>query len=332
MQPTGTECAPNRPSPGPQKDWNVSDRAEPSRSWNLALPVIVAAVLAYTSWPALRAMVEAWSRDPRYTHGWLVPPFAAFLLWHRRPMLEGPGPGRPSWWGVPLIAAGEALRLVGTRYYVTWFEGLALLPGLAGLALLAGGPRALRWSAPAIAFLVFMIPLPYRLEHALGGPLQGLATSASTYLLQTLGVAAVAEGYIIHLDKGQVGVVEACNGLGMLVTFFAYAAGAAILIRRDWWQKLAILLSAAPIALAANVVRIVATGFLHDVAGGEVADAVYHDLAGWLMMPLALAVFWAELWLLPRLLVEVEVPSGAPVGLDLSSNQSRPRAVPRPSR
>ena len=59
MQPTGTECAPNRPSPGPQTDWTVSDRAEPSRSWNLALPVIVAAVLAYTSWPALRAMVEA---------------------------------------------------------------------------------------------------------------------------------------------------------------------------------------------------------------------------------------------------------------------------------
>lgn len=314
----------------------MPDRVESSQRWNLVLPALIATVLAYTSWPALRVMIETWSHDPRYTHGWLVPPFAAFLLWHRRSMLHSSGPGRTNWWGVPLIAVGAALRLVGTRYYLTWFEGLALLPELAGLALLAGGWQALRWSAPAIGFLLFMIPLPYRVEHALGEPLQALATRASTYLLQTLGIAAVAEGYVIHLDKGKVGVVEACNGLGMLVTFFAYATGAAILIQRDLWQKVAIMLSAAPIALVANVVRIVTTGFLHEVAGGKVADAVYHDLAGWLMMPLALAIFWAELWLLPRLLVDVEPAGVFPVGVDLSAHRprpgSRPRTIPPASR
>ncbi len=310
----------------------MPERVAPSGRWNLALPALIAVVLAYVSWPALSAMVETWSRDPRYTHGWLVPPFAAFLLWHRRSMLDGAEPNSTSWWGVPLIVVGEAIRLAGARYYVTWFEGLALLPGLAGLALLVGGRRMLRWAAPAIGFLLFMVPLPYRVEHALGGPLQGLATRSSTYLLQTLGIAAVAEGYVIHLDNGKVGVVEACNGLGMLFTFFAYAAGVAILIRRDWWQKLAIMLSAAPIALVANVTRIVVTGFLHEVAGGEVADAVYHDLAGWLMMPLALAIFWAELWLLPRLVVKVEPQDALEVKLDLSANRSRPRIIPPTAR
>lgn len=272
---------------------------------------LVAAALAWSWWPSLREMAVRWSGDPRYSHGFLVPIFAGYLLWTRRGVLADAQAGpRATGLGLGLIAAGSAVAMAGARYYLGWFEGVGPLASLVGLAVLAAGPRGLRWAAPAVGFLAFMVPLPFRVETALGLPLQRAATVASTYILQTLGLPAVAEGSIIQIDEVRIGVVEACNGLGMLMMFFAFAAAFALSARRSAWDRAAILLGAAPIAFLANVARISATGLLHRLAGGRAADAFYHDLAGWLMMPLALAAFALELAALSRLFVEA--PPRAP--------------------
>jgi exosortase len=139
---------------------------------------------------------------------------------------------------------------------------------------------------------------------ALGYPLQRVATLASNYALQTLGLPAAAEGNVIHIDKVTIGVVEACNGLGMLFTFIAFAVGTALIVRRHTLDKVLIILSAVPIALAANVTRITVTGLLHVTAGSELAEHVYHDLAGWLMMPLAVGSLWLELLIISHLFLE----------------------------
>jgi exosortase len=210
----------------------------------------------------------------------------------------------PSWWGLIFIAAGLGLHLAGAHFYLDWANSIAILPVLAGLTLCLGGWRLLQWHWPAIAFLVFMLPLPYRLETSMAYPLQRLATLASTYVLQTLGFAAVAEGNTIIMAETQIGVVEACNGLGMMVTFFAMTTAVAILLRQSVLDKAIIVASAVPIALAANVARIALTGMLAEFAGPRAADMFFHDLAGWLMMPLALGMLWAEIAVLSRLFVE----------------------------
>jgi exosortase len=288
-----------------------------------ALPVIFLALI-WTSLPQLREMFERWSHDPRYSHGFLVPAFAAYLLWVRRGMLN-PAPSGGCWWGILVIAMGESLRLTGARFYVGWFESLALLPSLAGICLLFGGVSALRWAAPSLGFLAFMIPLPYRIEMALGYPLQRAATVASNYLLQTMGLPAVAEGNIIMIDDAKIGVVEACNGLGMLYMFLAIACGLALISKRVLLEKIFIVFSALPIAFAANVARISLTGLLHATVGHRVADVVYHDLAGWLMMPLAMAALWVELIVLSRLFIEYDALESAPIRLNPLLVSSAPR-------
>jgi exosortase len=157
-------------------------------------------------------------------------------------------------------------------------------------------------------FLFFMLPLPYRLEVALAQPLQRLATEVSTYTLQTVGFPALSEGNIILLNDTEIGVVEACSGLSMLVGFFALSTGAALLIRRSLGEKIIITLSAVPIAIITNIIRITVTGIMHETLGSRLANLVFHDLAGWLMMPLALGFLWIELQVLSHLLVET-VPS-----------------------
>src|SRR5262249_38051277 len=114
------------------------------------------------------------------------------------------------------------------------------------------------------------------------------------------------------------GVVEACNGLGMLVLFFAIATAVAILIRRSFVEKAIIIASAAPIAVVANVIRITVTGLLHVTVGGEGANRFFHDFAGWLMMPVALGLLWLELHLMSRSVIEVADRKG-PMRLDATS-------------
>ena len=280
---------------------------EKPRAWRPSITMVPWALLfaglVLDYWPTLGQLAARWSNDPRYSHGFLVPIFALFLLWSRRGQLT-PAPDGPYWWGLGLLALGVAARLIGGYSAIEWIDSASLLVMLAGVAALYGGRRALRWAGPSIGFLFFMMPLPYRLEVAVGQPLQRIATLASTYCLQMMGLPAVAEGNIILIDESRIGVVEACNGLGMLMMFFAFATAAILVIRRPWVDKVFVALSAVPIAMLANVIRITITGALHEWVGGRVADVVYHDLAGLLMMPMALAILWLELRLLSALLIE----------------------------
>lgn len=295
----------------------VTDPTE-KRSWSrilreptLWLAMVLGLVIAWVYWPTIAEMSDSWSTDPRYSHGYLVPAFALFLL--LRSGSAGASSAKSTagggLWGLLLLGGGLALRLAGARYFFSWAEGISLLPTLAGFALLVGGKGGLRRSWPAIAFLGFMVPLPYQVEVAMGEPLQRLATKASTYAMQTLGLPALAEGNVIHLNETDIGVVEACSGLSMLFTFFAVATGAAIVIDRPWLDRILVVLSAVPIAILVNIIRITTTGILHATVGGPVADMVFHDLAGWLMMPIALVILWAEIALLGKLLIEVPVDS-----------------------
>jgi exosortase len=265
-------------------------------------------------------MADKWSNDPQYSHGFLVPLFAGYLLWHRRQLLPNPLPA-PSFFGVVLILLGVATHLSAAYFFFDALGMISFLPVLVGVCLCFGGWPALRWAGPSIAFLLFMLPLPYTLEVALSHPLQRLATIASTYTLQTLGFAAVSEGNVILVDDARLGVLEACNGLGMLVTFFAMTTATVLVVRRPVIESAVIFISAVPIALVANVIRITATGILHVTVGTQVANIVFHDWAGWLMMPLALVMLWLELILLGRLLIDSEDEQAPVFGLGVGTPQ-----------
>jgi exosortase len=274
------------------------------RNQTTSVPFLVlGGCLLWSLWPALATMVERWSTDPRYAHGYLVPLFSLALLWMRRARLDGAKPGR-STWGLAFVALGVAFQIAGGYSHHGTLVGFALLPYLGGIALLLGGWRILDWAWPSIGFLAFMIPLPWVVENALGAPLQLIATSVSTYLLQVLGFMAFADGNVIHVNDAQIGVVEACSGLSMLISFVALSTAAAVVVKRPLVDRAVLVASSIPVALLANITRITLTGVLHERVGDHAAFRFYHDLAGWLMIPLALILYWSEIWVLSRLLVE----------------------------
>lgn len=282
--------------------------ANTKTNWTTAgAGALLTALIVWAYWPALGEMANKWQTDPQYSHGYLVPLFAAGLAVWRWKKLDRAG-CRTDWRGLIPLAVGAAAYVAGGYLYLDSLAGLALIPTLLGVVLLVGGPAALRWAWPMVAFLVFMVPLPFSVEHALGRPLQGVATRGSTWVLQTLGLPAVSEGNTILLEHGRIAVVEACSGLSMLLTFAAMTTGMAMVIDRPLTDRVVIVLSTIPLALAANIVRISGNGVGIEFWDAETAHTWFHDRGGLLMMPLALGLLQLELWVLGWLLVPAKAP------------------------
>ena len=252
--------------------------------------------------PTLIWMAGKWADDPQYSHGFLVPLFAGYLVWRKGfSTLLG---GRPAPVLAGLVLAVALLfRWVGGKLLLNQLDAAALLLTLSGIALAVGGRPLARGTAGAVLFLVFMVPLPYEMERNLGGPLKMVATEASTYLLQTLGYPAVAEGNRILIDEHTLGVEDACSGLKMLVTFSAFAAGAVLMLDRTFFEKAMVVLGVVPIAVFTNVLRVTATGVTYTMVSDPDARHFTHDLYGWLMMPAGLGLLALQLWCLTRLVV-----------------------------
>jgi exosortase len=314
---------------------NVSIRGRPLPPTYLVAVVGLLAALVWAYGPTLREMAKAWSHEPEYSHGWLVPVFAAALLWLRREYLARLD-FRPTWWGLAFIALGLAMRAVGILTSLDYADGASLLPILAGLLLLAGGGPALRWAWPSVAFLIFMVPLPWRVKVALAHPLQQLAATVTTYVMQTIGLPALAEGNKILVYDHEIEVAAACSGLNMLVTFFALSTAVAILSRRPIGDRLVIFLSAVPIAVATNVIRIIVTALFMVGVSPELGQQFFHDWAGYIMPLVALGLLGLELKLLSWILIEPEKLSAPPVaGVKdrvASVAGSRRRGAPVPAR
>ncbi len=271
-----------------------------------------AALLAWAFLPTFEFLVDKWVEDPQYSHGFLVPLFSAYLLRQARQAgrltLSAPWPVV----GAGLLAVTVLPRFLAGGLMFHQLDCLALLASLVALTLLAGGRALAVAAAPAVGFLIFMVPLPYEMERNVGGPLKVVATQASTYLLQTIGLPAVAEGNLILIDEVKLGVVDACSGLKMLMTFAAFAVGAVLLLDRTRFEKLLILLGIVPIAVAVNVLRITATGVAHTLTADKATLSFVHDLHGWLMMPAGLGLLALQLWVLTRLVEPAAPKSDAP--------------------
>jgi exosortase len=313
-------AAPTLPLIPPMTEW---------RRWVPDRPVLIAwavltAVLAFTYGNTFYRTIAVWWGTPDYGHCFFVPVFAGFLLWTRQEMVD-PWPREWSWWALPCFAAWVLMRW-GCVYFSYERDLDTLFPFLAGLTLFLGGWTAFRWAWPSLAFLVFMDPLPGFLAGGLSQPLQRVATKASVFTLQTLGVPAIVPGdlgNVIQLSdpESKLEVAQACSGLRMLMLFFAICVGAAFLLRANWWVKAVIVVSAPIIAVISNVFRITIAGVVTEVINRPTGEFV-HDHAGWIMMPMALVMLWGLVRLVDKLWQEETTQR--PLTLGVSQRASIP--------
>jgi exosortase len=304
----------------------LQDLRDPEQSLPLVVITLLVALLAYSYWPGLLNARASWD-NPQYSHGWIVPICAlALLFWWRRPITPVEPSARMA--GLGLLAGAFLVRLACAYFRIITIDMYTFVPAVAGVVLLTGGWSMFRWAWAPIATLIFMYPLPDEATRYLLGPLQTLATMVSTFALQTMGLDAYREGNRIILGETQVlGVVDACAGLRMLTIFVWLAIMIVLVSDGEWWENLIIACSAIPIALIVNSTRITVTGVMYTI-NPELAEKIFHDWAGYFMMPMALGLLFAVQWLLGRLVVTedlapaaVSVGRGAALGLQAGAGQ-----------
>ncbi len=270
-------------------------------------------LLTYGYFNMLSYTAMSW-KDPLYSHGYIVPLFAGFLFWVRRRPLTVVDPSE-RWIGLGILLISLFVRLGASYVDMNPVDRLSYLGALLGVCQIVGGTSMLKWAGPAVGFLVFMYPLPSVLEHSVLLFLQKLAAIASTWVLQLLGAPALRDGNRIMIDQLPLEVADACSGLRMSTIFGAMSVAMAILINRPWWDRVTILLSAIPIALATNIIRITLTALLFMAfPESELVHQLVHDWAGLAMMPIAMGLLWIELQLLEQITVPIESDDYAAFG------------------
>jgi exosortase len=283
----------------------VADLRSPDETVAWLVIAVLTAGLMYSYWPSLTALPSTWA-NPQYQHGWIVPALTVvLLLWWRQPVATVSTSARLA--GLGLLALSFAIRLGFAYFRVKTFDMYTFVPALAGVFLLAGGWSMFRWAWIPVALLFFMYPLPEGHQRYLTGPLQTFNTVVATFLLQTLGFDAIRDGNLIRLGQEHVmNVVDACAGLKMLTIFVWLAAVVIAVAGLEWWENLVIAISAIPIAILANTLRITTAGMLYGVSP-EWAEG-FHDStpAAVLMMGVAVGFILLEMKLLSFVIVNDE--------------------------
>jgi exosortase/archaeosortase family protein len=101
-----------------------------------------------------------------------------------------------------------------------------------------------------------MLPLPGVLYFKLNTWLQLISSELGVFFLQLANVPVFLEGNIIDLGVLRLHVAEACSGLRYLFPILSFSYIFAVLYRGPMWHKAVLLISAAPITVFMNSVRI----------------------------------------------------------------------------
>jgi exosortase D (VPLPA-CTERM-specific) len=262
--------------------------------------VAVALIVAFAAFSGgLAELVTRWSRQEEYSHGFLIPVVAAWMLWSRRVALVA-SLGKPSWTGIVAIFVAGMMLIVGELSAFFLLSQLGFVVALAGIVLSFGGASLLRVTFVPIAFLVFAIPLPYFIDSELSWRLQLISSELGVYFIRLFGVPVYLTGNVIDLGSYKLQVAEACSGLRYLYPLLSLGFLAAYLFQAPLWQRALVFLSTIPITIVMNSIRISMVGVLVDRWGIAQAEGLLHFFEGWIIFVVCSAVLASEIWLLAR--------------------------------
>lgn len=289
-----------RPSDGLPLTDRVSPDVLPGASirW-MPVAVAVPALLAvYVS--VIADMAVEWARFPSLSHGFAVPLVSAYLIWRRRGLIGSePLDSIPA--GLPVLTIALGLLVIGILTGESFVSRISLPLALLGMTLYLTGSGVTRLVWPAIAYLVFMIPFPYLPLRAVTFQSRLIEAGVTAWTLQWLGVPVTQQGVMLYLPSMTLEVADDCSAIRAIPALLALGVAYAHLQPAAVWIRLTLALSAAPLGLLSNLVRLDLTVLGAFYLGPVTLSSPIHRFAGTTVFVAASVLLAALGRVLPRM-------------------------------
>jgi EpsI family protein len=245
----------------------------------------------------LYVIFQVWMSLPEMNDRFLIPIAAAWLLKRNYPQWQAT-PTRPSILGLILVALGAILAppawfllvQVGPRVILLWWLLAAIVVAALGLLATQFGWRRAWQCAFPLGFCFLALPTPVVLQTPLQMRLKEYTTSAAAWALPAIGIPAERRGHVLDLRSGELGVVDACSGvrsvtaLTAIALFVAYVRGFSIV------RGAILVLITMGIVVVSNSIRVIVTGILQESVGPKFTHGLAHDVLGYLVILVGLAM------------------------------------------
>jgi exosortase len=259
----------------------------------------------------LASLANDWRQDDNYSHGYFIIPLALYFVWERRAQLTST-PLKPHWSGLAIVVASLALVVGGVLGVERFTARFAMLGAVGGSVVFLLGWRHLKLLAFPLVFLLLMIPIPSIIFNQIAFPLQLVASRFGETCLAMLNIPVLREGNVIFLAHTTLEVAEACSGIRSLVSLLTLAIVYGYFADRRASVRLAVALSAVPVAIFTNGLRVAGTGVAAHYWGSDAATGFLHAFSGWLVFGASLGILFAAIriivWITPRRISSTSVP------------------------
>ncbi len=258
--------------------------------WRAATLVVAASCLAVTGfyWQTAVSIVSTWYRSQTFSHGFLVIPVCAYLVWLRRDRLKRVAPGATPL-ALTVVAASAFCWLLGHLSNVLVVQQFGLVILLQGLIWTVLGTPVTGALLFPLAFLFFAVPF----GEVFIPPLQDFTAAFTVRALELSGLPVLLEGRFIDIPSGRWEVAAACSGVRYLIASVALGFIYADIVYRAWTRRLAFLGLAIAVPIVANGLRAYGILMLAHLSDGKIAKGVDHLIYGWIFFGVVMFLLFA---------------------------------------
>jgi exosortase len=253
--------------------------------------VTVGVGFALCYWSVLTKLVHDWWTDDNYSHGFLIVPLAAYLVWERRDRFAAT-PDMPTPFGLVVVLGSLCVLIAGILGAELFLTRISIIGTVVGVVLFQWGWPRLKVLAFPLAFLLLMIPLPAIIFNQISVPLQIVASRVGEFILNTSDVPVLREGNVLVLPNTTLEVAEACSGIRSLISLLTLAIIVSYFGDRRTWVRIVLPLMTVPVAILANGMRVAGIGVVAYRFGAAAARGFLHEFSGFVLFSVALIMIY----------------------------------------
>lgn len=253
--------------------------------------LLLVVLLSAFAIPTFLGLVSGWENNPDYAHGWFLVTAIGWLLWQAQPWNHASKP--ESLLGSLMMLSGGLLHLGTLVIPLPLLDYAAWVLLLRGVALCLWGRSGAQALMPILAFGFLLFPLPMVWLNSLALLLQNVIAQVAEYVLGFFWVC-LRRGPLLQLAgmETPVSVAVECSGVRQLLVFLAMAWFLSLQLHGPWWKKVLLGVASLPIAIVANVIRVLVLVVVARQWGASSIDGILHNAPLLITLPAGAVLIW----------------------------------------